>query len=239
MRWMVGLAAMAAALVIGGSCAHDGGAPRVPELRAPGGGNVMTVASPAGVQITIDGKAAAGAAAVAYGRASLIPVRITIENRGRRAVEVRPSEFALVGRAGQRYPALLAPEVVAASVPPPPLVAAPTFASDLNDQPVIAVSGPPPIYPVPATATWETSFPQASASRHFKGYRGDRAGLAARISSEILPEQTLASGQSASGVVYFSSAAAHDETVALRADLTEAEGGQLIGRTYVPMRVVR
>jgi hypothetical protein len=230
-------AAVALGLALAVACAHDGPDPRRPALCAPGGASQVVASGGAGVRLIVDGNARRAIAGGLVPAPGLLPLAITIENRGPTALVLRPGAFALTGQAGQHYPALLAAEVVAAVAPPPALVAAPTFMSRVGDQPVLGMRGPPPVVPVPALSRWETSFPYDTT--YIKGFRGDRAGLVARIEAQLLREGPLPSGATASGLVYFSSAAARDREVALRADLVEASDGALIGQALIPMRVVR
>jgi hypothetical protein len=222
------------ALAAGGGCAYQGRGGAAAELRTPAGGSRVVATAPAGVTLIVEGNVQAPDATLREGG---IPLLVTIQNRGTATLAVRPSDFALVGPAGQRYPAMVEAEVMGRVEPPPPLVAAPTFSSETGDQPIVAADGPPPVWPVPALSRWETSFPDNWA--HIKGYAGDPAGQRARIQAQLLPEGALPSGHAVAGLLFFDPAAARSDLVALRADLTEADDGLPIARAVIPLRVVR
>jgi hypothetical protein len=222
--------------VLGGSCSHDRAGARASNagLRAPSGESRVTAESPSGLTLVIDGDVRDD---VAHASPGLIPVRVRIDNRSGSPLAVRTSDFALAGSSGQRYPALL-PEDIAAVLPPlPPLVVAPTRMSRAGDQPIVATTpAAGGVLPQPALSSFETSFPNNWA--YLKTYHGDEAGRLARVRAELLPERTLASGQSASGLLYFPNLAGRERAVALRADFIESDG-TAVARALIPMRVVR
>ena len=220
----------------GGSCSHGRAGARAPsaELRALDGQSQVMAESPSGLTLVIDGDVRDD---IARANGALIPVRVRIDNRSGAPLVVRTSDFALAGSSGQRYPALV-PEDIAAALPPlPSIVVAPTQqVSRAGDQPIIGTNGPAGVVPVPAVSTFETSFPDNAA--YLKTYHGDDAGRLARVRAELLPEGALASGESASGLLYFPNVAGRERAVALRADFVESDG-TAVAQALIPMRVVR
>jgi hypothetical protein len=223
------------AFALGGSCSHDRAGARAPgaELRALDGESQVMAQSSAGLTLVIDGDVRDD---VARASAALIPVRVRIDNRSGAPLVVRTSDFALAGSSGQRYPALVPADIAAALPPLPPLVVAPTMMAHADDPAIIATNAPPGILPVPALSRFETSFPENAA--HLKTFHGDEAGRLARVRAQLLPERTLASGESVSGLLYFPNLAGREHTVALRADFIESDG-TAVARALIPMRVVR
>jgi hypothetical protein len=229
--------ALMAVLGLGAACGHHDVAARGPELETPWGASQIVATNPSGVVLILDGDAD-GARSAVPGASGLIPVRVTVRNGSGTTLDVRYSDFALTGMAGQRYPALLPAEVVATATPAvPSLVATPVFMSRADDQPTASVQGKPPVWPVPALSRWETSFPYEWG--YIKGFYGDPNAAATRVRAQLLPEGRVASGDTRSGLLYFAAAAGRDGHVALRADLREADDGMAIGRALIPLRVVR
>jgi hypothetical protein len=90
---------LTAALIGAGGCTHPGAPPGSPRVLG------------AGVTLAVD--AATGSAHAAD---SLIPVRVTLTNRGEAPIKVKYCDFALSGGAEQRYEALLPAELSAQKV---------------------------------------------------------------------------------------------------------------------------
>ena len=167
------------------------------------------------------------------------PVQVTIENGSGNPVRLRYNEFALVGPDGQRYSAL-PPFEVGGSVEEPVVVdgydpiASPAFAYDGYSVAPYYGSVYTGLTPYAGTFGYDPYY--------YDAYDTYWADVDIELPTDemlnrALPEGVLESGGSVEGFVYFEKVTEDVPRVTFRADLVNANTGDVFGEIRVPFTV--
>lgn len=165
------------------------------------------------------------------------PLRIVLENNGAMPVRIRYDHFTLVGPQGERF-AALPPYGVEGSVQEPTLVegydpvTAPTFEySNFYVAPYYASA-----YPTLDTYADPFYYDPVYHDRYYTAWESIALPTEEMV-AEVLPEGVLEPGGRVEGFLYFEHVAPDAPRVRFRADLTNAETGEVFGEVSIPFTV--
>lgn len=187
-----------------------------------------------GVRVVAQSQAWPGMAEV---KREVTPLRVVMENNGSMPVRIRYDDFSLVGPQGERY-AALPPYGVEGSVQEPTLVegydpvTAPTFQyTNFYVAPYYASA-----YPTLTPYADPFYYDPVYYDRYYTAWESIALPTEEMV-AEVLPEGVLEPGGRVEGFLYFEHVDPEAPRVRFRADLTNADTGEVFGEISIPFTV--